>query len=46
VSAAEAALVRARRLRRVAEAALKAERRVAPWMGLTAERVAPDAETA
>lgn len=46
VAAAEAALVKAQRLRRVAEAALKAERRAAPWMGLTTARVASNAETA
>ncbi|MBA3069786.1 MAG: Na/Pi cotransporter family protein [Hyphomonas sp.] len=46
VSDAEAALVKAQRLRRVAEAALKAERRVAPWMGLTAARVASGADAA
>lgn len=46
VSAAEAALVKAQRLRRVAEASLKAERRAAPWMGLTAARVASEAEAA
>lgn len=46
VSAAEAALVKAQRLRRVAEASLKAERRAAPWMGLTTARVASEAEAA
>lgn len=42
VGAAEAALVRAQRLRRIAEAALKAERRVAPWMDLAISPVPSD----
>lgn len=40
VEAMEAALLRARRMRRLAEAALKAERRLAPWAALGRDRVA------
>ncbi|MFN3313776.1 MAG: Na/Pi cotransporter family protein [Hyphomonas sp.] len=39
VEAMEAALLRARRMRRLAEAALKAERRLAPWAELGRDRV-------
>ncbi len=39
VEAAEAALLRARRMRRVAEAALKAERRLCPWAPVASGRV-------
>lgn len=39
VDAMEAALLRARRMRRLAEAALKAERRLAPWAELGRDRV-------
>lgn len=35
----EAALLRARRMRRVAEAALKAERRLSPWAPIATDRV-------
>ncbi len=47
VEAAEAALLRARRMRRLAEAALKAERRLCPWAPIATGRVenAPPAET-
>ena len=39
VEAAEAALLRARRMRRLAEAALKAERRLCPWAPVASGRV-------
>lgn len=39
VDAMEAALLRARRMRRVAEAALKAERRLCPWAPIASGRV-------
>lgn len=39
VEAMEAALLRARRMRRVAEAALKAERRLCPWAPLASGKV-------
>lgn len=39
VEAMEAALIRARRMRRLAEAALKAERRLCPWAPVAAGRV-------
>lgn len=47
VDAMEAALLRARRMRRVAEAALKAERRLCPWAPVASGRVenTPPAET-
>lgn len=41
VDAMEAALLRARRMRRVAEAALKAERRLCTWAPVAAGRVEP-----
>lgn len=44
VDAMEGALLRARGMRRLAEAALKAERRLAPWAGLGAGRVATTPE--
>ena len=46
VASAEAGLVRAQRLRRIAEAALKAERRLAPWMDLAIAPVASYEATA
>lgn len=48
VESMEAALLRARRMRRVAEAALKAERRLSPWAHIGSDKVetSPDPEPA
>jgi phosphate:Na+ symporter len=48
VESMEAALLRARRMRRVAEAALKAERRLSPWGHIGSDKVetSPDPEPA
>ncbi|MFN4184339.1 MAG: Na/Pi cotransporter family protein [Hyphomonas sp.] len=44
VEVMEAALLRARRMRRLAEAALKAERRLGPWAPIASGRVENEAE--